>query len=80
MIVKSYIFTTIALILGVFMTPFFSTVPIFILIALIGTFYAIKNLIKNPENKEQITNVIPIVYNAIAIGTLFYVSIVLYQM
>lgn len=79
MLVASFIFSTLALIFGLLTYPFVITLPVCILVALIGLVFAIIYYIKKHDGEDRILNFLPIVYSGIVIVALSSIFIVLFE-
>lgn len=79
MLIASFIITTIALTLGLLTFPFFITLPFCIIFAFIGLIVATINYIKKQESDKQITNILAIVYGAVATIALLLLFIAMYK-
>lgn len=77
MMKKSYIFTTIALLLGLFTGGLFITLPICFIIALIGLYYGVNNYVKNKVKNDFIVNFMPLAYSGFVIVLLIFMFLYL---
>lgn len=75
MILKSYIFSTTALVLAIFVNKLVIILPFCFIFALLGLYYGVNNYRKNKDQNDFIVNLIPLACSGFVIISLIFLSL-----